>query len=257
MRNPHGDFIWYELLTTDMEGAARFYAEVFGWDAAPDAPDSHYWMFALGDAEPGGLMELPSEARACGAEPVWLGYVGVDDVDATLAQAVERGAKVLMPPRDIEGFGRFALLEDPQGVSFYLGHGAMDERSRAFEPKRTGHCHWNELATRDPDAALAFFGELFGWRAGESIPLGALGRYQLLMRGEEGLGAVMAVPPGGRPAWTFYFGVEDIDAAARAVTENGGSILQAPTQVPGGVYSAVARDPQGAVFGLVGPRASR
>jgi predicted enzyme related to lactoylglutathione lyase len=69
------------------------------------------------------------------------------------------------------------------------------------------------------------------------------------------LGAVMnRVPDGPPPAWTFYFGVTDIDDAAQAITSNGGAIHYGPAEVPGGVYIVVAGDPQGAPFGLVGPR---
>ncbi|MET0742379.1 MAG: VOC family protein, partial [Microvirga sp.] len=55
-------------------------------------------------------------------------------------------------------------------------------------------------------------------------------------------------------AWTFYLGVEDIDRAADAARAGGGTILQGPIEIPGGEYSLTAIDPQGAVFGLVGPR---
>ncbi len=59
---------------------------------------------------------------------------------------------------------------------------------------------------------------------------------------------------GPPPAWTFYFGVADIDAAAAAVWGAGGAIHHGPTEVPGGVFIIVGGDPQGAMFGLVGPR---
>jgi uncharacterized protein len=62
------------------------------------------------------------------------------------------------------------------------------------------------------------------------------------------------MPDGPPPAWNFYFGVEDIDVAAKAVSDNGGAIHYGPAEVPGGVHIIVASDPQGAMFGLVGPR---
>jgi predicted enzyme related to lactoylglutathione lyase len=55
-------------------------------------------------------------------------------------------------------------------------------------------------------------------------------------------------------AWTYYIGVDDIDRAAAATTAGGGRILQGPMEIPGGEFSLNAIDPQGASFGLVGPR---
>ena len=55
-------------------------------------------------------------------------------------------------------------------------------------------------------------------------------------------------------AWTFYFRVADIDEGAAAIAANGGAVILDPVEIPGGDYSLVATDPQGAVFGLVGSR---
>jgi hypothetical protein len=55
-------------------------------------------------------------------------------------------------------------------------------------------------------------------------------------------------------AWSFYFRVPDIDAAVETVKASGGTLLMEPVEIPGGEYSLNALDPQGAAFGLVGPR---
>jgi predicted enzyme related to lactoylglutathione lyase len=55
-------------------------------------------------------------------------------------------------------------------------------------------------------------------------------------------------------SWTYYIGVDDIDRATAALNAGGGKVLHGPNQIPGGEYSLTAVDPQGAVFGLVGPR---
>ena len=57
-------------------------------------------------------------------------------------------------------------------------------------------------------------------------------------------------------AWTYYIGVDDIDRAVAAVTAGGGTIHHGPVEIPGGEYSLSGTDPQGAAFGLVGPRKS-
>jgi predicted enzyme related to lactoylglutathione lyase len=53
--------------------------------------------------------------------------------------------------------------------------------------------------------------------------------------------------------WTFYFGVPSITAARRAIEAGGGRVVMEPQEVPGGHHAMVASDPQGAIFGAVGP----
>lgn len=62
---------------------------------------------------------------------------------------------------------------------------------------------------------------------------------------------------GQAPRWICYIGVEDIDTAMEKVKAGGGQVLDGPHEIPGGEYSLHARDPQGAAFGLVGPRVAR
>lgn len=259
MANPHGDFIWYELMTSDVEAAVAFYGGVLGWASqAFDPSGVGYRVFRAADAHVGGMMPLPAEAAQAGGRPGWLGYIGVDDVDAAAADIVAAGGARHVPPTDIPGVGRFALLADPQGAVFYVMRGAMEQESTAFAPTKTGHCHWNELATSDQPAALAFYGKLFGWEKGDSMPMGEMGEmgdYQLITQHGQAVGGVMPRMEGGPPPmWTFYFGVEDIDIAKETATRLGATVHHGPTEVPGGAFIIVASDPQGAVFGLVGPR---
>lgn len=256
MANQHGDFVWYELLTSDADAAARFYGAVTGWqNRRAEGAAMGYRIFGTGGTDVAGFMTMPSGQDGGAMRPCWLGYVGVSDVDAIVADVVRDGGAERMPPTDIPGVGRFAMLADPQGVPFYVIRGAMDAVSTAFDPSRPGHCHWNELATREQDAALAFYGRHFGWQPGDAMPMGPMGEYRFIEHGGRTIGAVMNRQEGGPPlAWMFYFGVRDIDAAAQAVTGNGGMIHYGPAEVPGGIHIVVASDPQGALFGLVGPR---
>ena len=94
MRNQHGDFIWYELVTTDLNGAQAFYEAVLGWAIRDSGvPDMDYRLAATATQDIAGLMALPAEALEAGARPVWLGYVAVDDVDAAVAKIVAEGGK--------------------------------------------------------------------------------------------------------------------------------------------------------------------
>lgn len=265
MTNQHGDFIWYELLTSDADAAGDFYGKVVGWTStSAGQPGMDYRFFSSGDGSDtkdgvGGYMAITPEMAEGGAHPGWVGYIAVDDVDASLASITGAGGSVLMPAMDLEGVGRMAMVADPQGVPFYVMKGTSDEGSHSFaamEPK-LGHCAWNELSTSDPEAAKAFYGAQFGWSKDGEMDMGPLGKYEFLKAsgGRFALGAVMPkMPEMPVSMWSFYFRVLDIDRAAEAIKANGGTMLMEPMEIPGGEFSLNAIDPQGAAFGLVGPR---
>lgn len=255
MPNPHGSFIWYELLTSDPDAAAVFYGDVIGWTArSAGQPGVDYRLFSAGGTDIAGHMKLPAQAAEIGAQMGWLGYIGVDDVDASVSSILASGGSVHMPALDMEGVGRIAMVADPQGVPFYVMRGASEADSNSFAPRKPGHCGWNELSTPDQQGALAFYTGQFGWEKGDSMPMGDMGDYQFINHGGGMIGAVMTNPPGGaRPAWKFAFNVPDIEAAAAKITAGGGSIQYGPTEVPGGDWAVMATDPQGAPFMAVGP----
>lgn len=261
MTNKHGEWIWFELLTREPDAAQAFYAGILGWQVEPSGmPDMDYRLLRIGGQEVGGLLRMPAGMEP---GPTWLGYIGVDDVDAAAEAIVGAGGKVHMPPTTMDGVGRMAMLTDPQGVAFYVMRGASDEPSRAFthctgagDAGAVGHTVWCELYAPDPDAAVAFYRQAFNWTQQGAMPMGELGEYRFLQDAVGGFGAVMRTPPGSASGWQFYFHVPDIDAAVRAINAGGGSVLQGPDEIPGGAFSISARDPQGARFGLVGPRAS-
>ena len=104
-----GQFVWEELTTTDLASASAFYAAVTGLTTAPAPFDATYTLL-VGKAGPmGGLFPLPEAARAMGAPPNWLMYVGTPNVDKTVKQAASLGARVLKEPTDIPQAGRFAV----------------------------------------------------------------------------------------------------------------------------------------------------
>jgi predicted enzyme related to lactoylglutathione lyase len=254
-RNPHGSFIWYELLTADPDAAAAFYGEVIGWTAASAGqPGIDYRIFSADGTPVAGHMKLPEGAEEAGMRPGWFGYVGVDDVDSAVADIEAGGGRVHMPAMDLEGVGRMALVADPQGVPFYVMRGATEEPSTSFAPMQPGHCSWNELSTPDQAGALAFYTGRFGWEKGEVMPMGEMGGYQFLEQDGAMIGAVMTSPPERPAGWNFAFSVRDIDQAAARISGGGGTVNYGPVEVPGGEWAVMASDPQGAAFMVVGPR---
>jgi len=257
MTNPHGSFIWYELMTADPKAAKAFYDSVVGWniDAEPAPGGMDYRMIGAHDGQAGGVMAINADMQAGGARPTWLGYFGVDDVDATVAAITADGGQVHLPAFDVPNVGRIAMVTDPQGVPFYLMRGASSETSNAYQRRGLGHVSWNELRAPDAPGALAFYAKHFNIRQVGSMPMGDLGDYVFIAHGpdDEAIGAVMTVPPGGHPGWGFYFRVPDVHAAKAAVEAGGGKLLNEPMQVPGGEMVFNAVDPEGVPFGVVAP----
>lgn len=257
----HGSPCWYELSTSDgnLGAAATFYGKVFGWTVADAGMEGFdYRLARSGEDMVAGMMVMPSEAK--GAPPMWLIYFAVDEADKAVAGMEKAGAKLLKPVTPIPGTGRFAILADPRGAVFGILEPAPMEdgppAGTAFDQKKTGHGNWHELASADPKAAMAFYSGAFGWAPGQSMDMGEMGSYDLFAWQGTDIGGMMRVQPGMPPGgfWLPYFGVDGVGAAMERVRAGGGTIKTGPMEVPGGAFIAVAADPQGATFAMVGPK---
>jgi hypothetical protein len=252
-------FIWYELMTDAPEAAKAFYTRVVGWETRAFQPgDDGYSLWEADGRGIGGLMRIPAEAAAAGARPCWLGYIATDDVDAAAARVEAAGGTLHKEAMDIPTVGRIAMLSDPQGAPFYLiaPEGAQDDSGPPASPMTLGHVGWHELHTSDWEAAFAFYSGQFGWEKDEAMNMGPMGIYQLFRAGPGGnaIGGMFNADTFGRPAWLFYFVVGNIDEAVERVRSAGGEVLEGPMEVPGNAWVIQARDPQGAMFALVGMR---
>ena len=116
---PPGAFCWDELLSTDPDRAAAFYASLFGWEPVSEAmPGGGTYTVMRRDGAPAaGVMARPAGATFRSS---WLPYIAAADVDATAAQARSLGATITTPPTDIPGIGRFAVLTDPTAARIAL-----------------------------------------------------------------------------------------------------------------------------------------
>lgn len=260
MADSHGSYIWYELMTPDAPGARAFYERVVGWSVEAEASgEIDYRMIAAPDGLVGGMLQLGPDMLAAGAKPLWLGYICVDDVDATGDAMIADGATQFVRS-DIPDVGRFAMLADPWGGLFYImtpipPANDPDAVSRAFDPLTDGHCNWNELWSTDHKAALAFYHKHFGWEAPEAMDMGPMGEYRFIDHQGTRIGAAMTRSPDGPPpSWNHYWRVPSISAAEAAVKDAGGSVMIGPHEVPTGDWILIGTDPQGAMFHLVGPR---
>jgi predicted enzyme related to lactoylglutathione lyase len=112
-----GAVCWNELLTRDTAPAAHFYTNLFGWRTeVMSMPGGPYTLFINHDMQAGGMMKMPPHAGQ--APPHWLVYFSVEDCDGRVAATRQLSGNALVPPTDVPGVGRFAVLQDPQGAVF-------------------------------------------------------------------------------------------------------------------------------------------
>jgi predicted enzyme related to lactoylglutathione lyase len=252
----NGEFVWYDLMTTDTKAAQAFYSAVIGWTMTPYDGGMDYTVLnvAGGVMGVGGMMGLTPEMLAGGARPGWIGYINVDDCDAYTDKLVAAGGKVMRPPNDIPSVGRFSVVADPQGAVFQLFQVLPRPAPPGPAADAPGMFGWRELMAAEMDSALAFYVDLLGWTKGPSFDMGAHGMYQLAFTGDAAPSIGIMNKPDfiqAPPFWTYYINVDGAQAAVDRVKAAGGTIINGPQQVPTGQWIAQATDPQGGAFGML------
>lgn len=254
MANPafHGRFLWQELRSRDPDAAAGFYTRVMPWKSQPFAPGAPYTVFVAdesGGRMVAGATALDDDAGASGTRPQWLGSIGSSDVDATVAQAVALGARVVQPAADMPNVGRMAVLADPQGGMFGV-YKPAGEGGGGDTPH--GGYSWHEFAASDLESAFEFYQSLFGWDLLDRMPMGPLGVYLLFGRNGKQEGGMYRIEAGkSQPVgWLPYVSHRSADEAARLAVAAGGQIANGPMDVPGGGRVAQLIDPQGVMFAV-------
>ena len=214
-------FVHHVLQARDPSRAQTFYRELLGWEIGEG-----------GRCLVGGR-EVAVITRSTAPAPVpshWLPFLGVDDVDAAVAQALKHGGQVRR-----HALAREAIIVDPRGAAFGLRSDGKD----------SGVFAWNELLTDDCDAASHFYAALGGFEI-DKVDLGAVGTYHLLRRGIRRVAGMMKHPANVRPHWQVYLAVDDVDAVTERAIALGATLYFAPSdQRDFGRWSAVD-DPVGA-----------
>lgn len=248
-----GTFCWIDLGTPDQDAAGKFYGALFGWTLKEDENAEQtggYRTAQLNGNAIGGVMKLMQE----GQPPAWLTYVCVEDADATVAKAREAGGQVFAEPMSVLDYGRMAILADPAGAVFGVWQpGVHTGADVVGEPNAMA---WNELNTRDPETAKAFYGDVFGWTFDDKEFEGT-GTYTRIQRDGNMIGGLIDVTdrvPAEVPAhWLVYFAVEDADATIAKAREEGGDVPAGPFDIAEVGRIAVVKDPWGAFFAVIQP----
>ena len=245
----HGQFVWYELTTPDVDAALEFYPPITGWGSQKF--DNDYTLWTTRGVPVAGIFRLGREQREKGIPPNWMPYVDVDNVDSVAKKAASLGGKVAHGPQDIPGTGRFAVLQDPQGATF--GIYKSNRSSQAWDGTPTvGRFSWHELMTTDHKKAFDFYRQLFGWDAMGGMDMGGGQMYAMYGMKGKMYGGMFNRPPemaSMPPFWMVYVNVKDVHKAVETATKAGGFVKQPPMEVPGGMI-AILGDPQGVGFAV-------
>ena len=254
----HGQFCWYDLMTTDVEAAKRFYTSLGGWSTQffeKSQPGQPYTLWMHKGNPIGGVMQLGPEQRSRGIPPMWLPSVEVSDVDASARKAESLGGKVHAGPMDVPDTGRYALVQDPQGAMIGIFK-PIDNRpmpSTFDGTPQAGRVSWHELMTTDYKRAADFYRQLFGWEKVAEMDMGPGGMYY-----EYGLKGKMYGGMYNRPAemssippfWLNYIFTNDLQQSLDKAQKAGAKIVNGPMDIPGGGSIVVLADPQGAGIAL-------
>jgi predicted enzyme related to lactoylglutathione lyase len=246
---PAGVPCWITALQPDPDAAARFYADLFGWEYV-DGGGFH--VARLRGRDVAAVAPLPPGYDPA-PPPAWVTQVRVESADAAAETARDAGGSVLAEP--FEGpTGRMAVIADPSGAVLSVCEpGSGGSAQLVNEP---GAWAMSQLMTPDPDAAAAFYGAVFGWTTEGFGPDVTLFRLPGYVGGEpeqpvsrEVVAVMSRSDDGTPPNWTVDLWVRDVDAAVARATELGGRTIVPPFDTPVG-RSAVLSDPAGAPFSI-------
>jgi predicted enzyme related to lactoylglutathione lyase len=246
---PNGAPCWVDLFTSDPDKARAFYGELFGW-TSEDAGETfgNYINFSKDGVRVAGCMRNDGQA---GAPDAWSIYLATDDAKATVDAAQANGGQVIVPAMDVGDLGTMAVFTDAGGATIGAWKPGLHKGFGVFaEP---GTPTWFELHTRDYDASVKFYQDVFKWDTHVASDAPEF-KYTTLGEGDGQLAGIMdatAFLPEGVPAhWSIYFGTEDTDATLAKIVQLGGSVVAPAEDTPYGRL-AQAADPTGALFKLV------
>lgn len=245
-----GQFVWYDLITSDVAGAKKFYGGLFGWEfEGAGKDDTAYTIIKAEGIRIGGIIYSKKAKEIDGEQ--WLSYLSVSDVDRAVDITKKSGGRVLVETFEFEARGRTAVVADPQGalVVLFKSYGG-DPPMETLEEKLNHAWMWTELFTNDAEASSAYYEEIAGYST-EKFDSGVNVPYYIFRKAEKGYAGMLIIPwENVKPNWLPYIKVKDPEAIIKKVKPLGGMVILAPGKDIRNGSVAIVADPTGAVIAL-------
>jgi predicted enzyme related to lactoylglutathione lyase len=242
---------WIDLMTSNPATAKQFYGDLFGWEFQTGDQETYggYITANKNGKMVAGIMQKPADQ---GAMPdMWSTYLRTDDAAATAAAVTASGGEIYVEPMDVPEQGHMAFFGDVSGAAI----GVWQPREmRGYElVAEEGAPAWHELHTKDYDAAVKFYREVFGWDTDVMSDTPEF-RYTTLGAGADAKAGIMDasgyLPAEVPSSWQVYFAVGDADASIEKAVSMGGTVVDGPDDTPFGRLATLT-DPTGAMFKIV------
>ena len=231
-----GKFVWFELITHDLDKISAFYGELLGWTFTPYDENPEYFIIEKDGNEIAGVVTVRD--KSMGSR--WLSTLSVADVDVAASRVRKLGGSVLYGPFDYDDRGRFAQVGDSQGADFIV------LKAREGDPQRSapapGTIVWAELFTKSVEDTARFYKGLVSY---EVIPSGEAEEHHYFMVGGKIRGGVTEIDyEDVKPTWLPFVGVENLREVVLEAIDSGGTLLIHTDT------AAIILDPGGAAIGL-------
>lgn len=260
MSQSNGTPIWFDLGNDNPEEAKRFYSAFFGWKFEDRGPGFHHYNLITQDGGyVGGLMNSKmspeGELDEAPYPNHWAVYLSTDDIDAAYAKVEENGGVGFFGPMWVGDTGAMALAKDAGGAEVgFWQPGSMAGYAFTAKP---GTPVWFENMSRDIDAAIPFYENIFDWEPAFMDGAEESGfRYATNFPSDQassGICEAQKFLPEGVPShWRIFFLVENTDDAVARAIELGGQALGEPQDSPFGRLVQL-KDSTGAPFMVIEP----
>lgn len=212
------NIIFADLSTYTLNETIKFYETIFGWKYYNDYD---YYVAYKGEKEVVGLYETPEQFKQMRMPHFWMTYIQVNNVENIIAKARELGGIIEME-QSMRGFGKVALIRDPQGAGFTVYEGNNLNATRTENEANT--LIWNELHISDANKIIPFYEGIFDWKFTEKLS----NHFKINNGKGEYIADALQISnelKGKYEYWVLTFGVVNLQKTKNKILENKGSIV--------------------------------